>query len=274
MRPMAALRAAGLLVAVVVALVPFYWMTLVSLSHAADMTTLSNPWVPSAGSSLADYGELLASPRFRLWMGNTLLVTGGTVAIGLAASLAAALGIARLRPRLGRTLLAVLLGTYVIPQTVLALPLLVMMSALHLANTVLALLLAYPGLVIPFGTWALWTLLARDEVRELLDQARIEGARGMALLRSVLLPLALPSLAAVAIFGVAIVFNDYLYLFTLVTGDQATTVMGGVETTNVDVEDPGFDFAAMLLGVGPIAVLCAFFAERFAGRLAAAPPAI
>jgi ABC-type glycerol-3-phosphate transport system permease component len=96
----------------------------------------------------------------------------------------------------------------------------------------------------------------------------MEGAARLALLRQVLLPVALPSLAAVAIFAVAIVFNDYLYLFALISGDQATTVMGGVETTTVDVENPGFDFAAMLLGAGPLALLCAWYAERYSGRLA------
>ncbi len=270
MRAPALFRAAGLGLAVVVALVPFYWMATISLTQTPAMVTLANPWLPAPDSSLANYASLLQSAQFGRWMLNTLVVTGGTVLIGLVASLLAAGSIARIRQRWGRGLLAVLLGTYVIPQTVLALPLLVMMSQLHLANSVWALLLAYPGLVIPFGTWALWTLLSRDAVRELLDQARIEGARGLRLARDVLIPVAMPTMAAVAIFSVALVFNDYLYLFALITGDQATTIMGGVETTNVDVENPGYDFAAMLLGAGPLAILCAWFAERYAGSLAAA----
>lgn len=266
---MRAARAAFLAAMVVVALAPFYWMAIVSLTHSAEMTTLANPLLPAPDSSLASYGDVLASPQFGRWMLNTAVVTAGSVAIALLASLAAALGLARIGGGWSRRLLVLLLGCYAIPQTVLALPLLVMMSALHLANTVVALLLAYPGLVIPFGTWALWSLLTRDGVRDLLDLARIEGAAGVRLLRDVLLPLTLPTLAAVTVFAVAIVFNDYLYLFTLITGDQATTVMGGVETTNVDVENPGYDFAAMLLGTGPIALVCAWFAERYTRTLAA-----
>ncbi len=266
--PVCVLRAAVLAVAVVVALAPFYWMALVALSQGNDQVLLGDPWVLHAAPYFGNFGDLLRSPQFARWLLNTVVVTGGTVAIALAASLAAAYGIAQMRQRGARAVLTLLLATYAVPQTVLALPLLVMMSRLHLQNTVAALLLAYPGLVIPFGTWALWTLLSRDGVRELLEHARIEGARGWRLVAGVLVPLALPSLAAVAIFAVAIVFNDYLYLFTLITGDQATTVMGGVETTNVDVEDPGFDFAAMLLGAGPLAAACAWFAERYAGSLA------
>lgn len=261
-------RAIGLGLAIVLALLPFYWMLLISLTQTDAMVAYANPWLPAAGSSLANFADLLTSAQFARWMMNTLVVTAGSVAIALAASLAAAAAIARMRARPGRALLAVLLATYVFPQTVLALPLLVMMSRLHLANTLAALVLAYPGLIIPFGTWALWTLLSREGVRELLEQAQLEGARGLALVRRVVLPVVLPSLVAVAIFGVAIVFNDYLYLFALITGDQATTVMGGVETTTVDVENPGFDFAAMLLGAGPPALLCAWFAERYAGGLA------
>lgn len=258
----------GLGAALVVALVPFYWMVLISLTQTSEMVSYANPWVPASDSSIANYASLLTSSRFARWMLNTLIVTAGSVLIALVASLAAAFAIVRMRVRLGHGLLAILLATYVFPQTVLALPLLLMMSQLHLENTVFALLLAYPGLVIPFGTWALWSLLSRDDFREVLEQARMEGAAGFALVRHVLLPLALPSLAAVAIFGVAIAFNDYLYLFALITGDQATTVMGGVETTNVDVENPGFNFAAMLLGAAPLALLCAWYAERYAGRLA------
>jgi ABC-type glycerol-3-phosphate transport system permease component len=261
-------RGAGIVLAVLIAAAPFYWMILISLTTGPEMVASNNPWIPAPDSSLANYGALLTSPRFARWMLNTLVVTSGTVLIALVASLAAATAVVRMRGQIGRGLLAVLLATYVLPQTVLALPLLVMISGLHLWDTTAALLIAYPGLVIPFGTWAVWRVLSEDWVREILDQARIEGGRGVAFLWQVLLPVTLPALAAVAIFGVAIVFNDYLYLFTLVAGDQATTVMGAVESTNVDLENPGYNFAAMLLGAGPLALVCAWFAERYAGSLA------
>jgi ABC-type glycerol-3-phosphate transport system permease component len=103
-----------------------------------------------------------------------------------------------------------------------------------------------------------------------LEQARLDGARVPGYVVELLLPLAWPAIAAVAIFTVAIVFSDYLYLFTLITSDSSTTVMGGVEGTNVDMDDPGFAFAAMLLGAGPVALVCAWFAERYAGGFARA----
>jgi multiple sugar transport system permease protein len=267
-RALAALRAGGLVVAVLLAAAPFYWMLLVSLSAGDDQITLGNPWVLHSAPYLGNYSDLLRSSQFGRWMLNTALVLGGTVVISIAASVAAAHALTGVRLRRARGVLTALLATYVLPQTVLALPLLVMVSQLGLADNTLALVLVYPSLVIPFGTWAFWRALSQDEVRDLVDHARLEGARGARMALAVVLPIALPAAAAVAIFAVAIVFNDYLYLFTLVTGDQATTVMGGVESTNVDVENPGFAFGAMLLGAGPIALVCAWFAERYAGGLA------
>lgn len=258
-------RIAGLGVALLLALAPFYWMVIVSLSEGAEQILLGNPWVLHAPPYFGNYRDLFISRVFGHWMLNTVLVTGGTVVISVAASFAAGYALATLRPRPAHSILTVLMATYVIPQTVLALPLLVEMSALHLADNPVALLLAYPGLVIPFGTWIFWNLFSSDGVRELLEQARLEGARGLGYVTDLLLPVALPAIAALAIFAIAIVFNDYLYLFTLITGDQATTVMGGVESTNVDVEDPGFAFAAMLVGAGPAALVCAWFADRYAG---------
>lgn len=267
-RALSGVRVLVLTAAVALSLLPFYWMALVALSAGDDQITLGNPWILNRPPYLGNFGDLLNSPEFARWMVNTLLVTVGTVLVALTASLTAAYAISQLGRRSARTLVTVLLATYAFPQTVLALPLLVMVSRLHVADTVWALLLAYPGLVIPFGTWALWRLLSREPVRELLDQARIEGAHGLDMLLRIVLPLARPALAALAIFGVAVVFNDYLYLYVLVTGDQATTVMGAAQSTTVDVENPGFRFAAMLLGAGPIALLCAWFVERYARELA------
>lgn len=265
-----AIRFAGLGLALLLALAPFYWMAIVSLSQGAEQVLLGNPWVLHAAPYFGNYVDLFTSQLFGRWMLNTVVVTGGTVVISVAASLAAGYALATLRPARARGILTVLMATYVIPQTVLALPLLVEMSSLHLADNPVALLLAYPGLVIPFGTWVFWNLFSAEDVRELLEQARLDGARGSGYVAELLVPVALPSIAAVAIFAVAIVFSDYLYLFSLITSDSSTTVMGGVESTNVDVDDPGFAFAAMLVGAGPVALLCAWFAERYAGGFARA----
>ena len=109
-------------------ILPFYWMALVSLSAGADQITVGNPWILNHPPYLGNFADLLQSPRFGRWMANTLLVTGGTVLVALGASLAAAYAISQMGRRSARALLTLLLATYAFPQTVLALPLLVMMS--------------------------------------------------------------------------------------------------------------------------------------------------
>jgi multiple sugar transport system permease protein len=133
-------------------------------------------------------------------------------------------------------------------------------------NSLLALIVTYPSLVIPFGTWVLWTFFNRLP-SDLLDLARAEGARPLQVLRYVLLPLSVPALAAVGLFAVAVVFNDYLYTFTLVSDPHGMTLMADVGSNLVDIDNPGPTFAEIMLGVAPAAFLCAFFADTYARGL-------
>ena len=131
-----------------------------------------------------------------------------------------------------------------------------------------ALITVYPTLVIPFGTWVLWTTFRRLP-RDLFDHARAEGAGAFRVLWDVLLPLSWPAVAAVALFGVAVVFNDYLYTFTLVSGHEHMTLMADVGSTLLDIDDPGPTFAEILLGLGPVALTCALFADVYGTGLGA-----
>jgi ABC-type glycerol-3-phosphate transport system permease component len=83
-------------------------------------------------------------------------------------------------------------------------------------------------------------------------------------LRYVVLPLSGPALAAVGLFAVAVVFNDYLYTFTLVSDPNGMTLMADVGSNLVDIDDPGATFAEIMLGVAPVALLCALFADTYA----------
>ncbi len=120
--------------------------------------------------------------------------------------------------------------------------------------------------MIPFGTWILWTLF-RTLPRDLVDLGRIEGAGIGQMLAQILLLLAVPAVAAVSLFAVAVVFNDFLYTFAFISRHESMTLMGGIGTTSVDIEDPGFIFAGIMLGTVPVAVFCAFFADTYARGL-------
>lgn len=250
----------------VFALVPFQWMLVASLKPGDEQLLSGNPWWTNA-PDWANYLSL-ANPGgpFLSWLLNTLLVVGATLAISLLASLLAAFALAYLRVPLASGLAVALFATYLLPQGVLFLPLVNMLSRLHLLNSPLTLVVTYPGLVIPFGTWVLWSFF-RGLPRDLVDLARVEGAGTASLLGRVLLPLALPVLAAVALFGVAIVFNDYLYAFAFISDERSQTIVAALGSTSADINDAGMLFAAVLVGVAPVAVLCAFFADTYARGL-------
>lgn len=253
----------GLLV--VFALGPFYWMLVTSLTGAANPLATGNSWWPE-GVTMAHYSAALRSTAFRAWVANTVLVTAATVAISLACSLSAGYALALLRVPHSRSLVLAFFATYLLPQGVLFIPLLRTLSAMHLTGSPLALVVTFPGLVIPFGTWVIWSFV-RGLPPELFEQARLEGASAVNLAVRVLLPLAWPALAAVSVFAVAVVFNDFLYSFTFISKLQSQTLIGALATTDTDMDDPGFVFAAMLLGTAPVAVLCSFFAGSYARGL-------
>ena len=247
------------------AALPFYWMLMTSLKPGDDQLIRGNPWWTNT-PTIVNYVDLFHSEMFGHWIVNTAVVTVGTLLISVTSSLLAGYALASFGMRFSRSIVLVLFATYLLPQGVLFLPLVRMLSRLHLTDTPLALIVTYPSLVIPFGTWILWSFF-RELPRELLDQARIEGAGGIQALWRVLLPLSWPVLAAVGLFAVAVVFSDFLYAFALVSRPENMTLMAGVGSTSVDIDDPGLFFAAILLGMAPVALFCAFSADTYARGL-------
>jgi multiple sugar transport system permease protein len=259
-------RAVFLALMVLFAMVPLYWMLVASLKAGDEQLLRGNPWW-FEGLTLEHYDNLLSAGLFQHWLVNSLLVTASTLVISLAASVLAAYALVYLRVPFADGLGLGLFATYLLPQGILFLPLLTLLSRLHLTNSLWALVLTYPSLVIPFGTWVLWSFF-RQLQPGLVEQARLEGAGVIAILFRVLLPLTLPPLAAVAIFGVAIVFNDFLYAFAFTNRADTMTLTGGVSSINVDLTDPGLFFAAVMLGTFPVALACGFFADTYARGLA------
>ena len=249
-------------VMVVFAILPLYWMLVASLKAGKEQLVAGNPWLP-ANFTLAHYGGLLSSTDFGRLAFNTALVTGSTIAISLVASTLAAFALVYHRLPRSRGIALSLFASYLLPPGVLFLPIALMLTRLRLTSSLLALIVTYPSLVIPFGTWVLWMFFNRLPP-DVLDLARCEGASATQILRHIVLPLSVPALAAVALFAVAVVFNDYLYTFTLVNDPSQSTLMADVGSNLVDIDDPGPTFAEIMLGVAPIALLCAFFADTFA----------
>ena len=249
----------------VFAVLPIYWLLVASLKSGKQQLVAGNPWWPD-NFTLEHYWGLLSSPDFGRLAFNTAIVTGATIVISLVASTLAAFALAYYRLPRSRTIALSLFASYLLPPGVLFLPIALMLSRLRLTNSLLALVVTYPSLVIPFGTWVLWMFFNRLP-SDVLDVARSEGASPMQVLRYVVVPLSVPALAAVGLFAVAVVFNDYLYSFTLVSDPSSMTVMADVGSNLVDIDDPGPTFAEIMLGVAPVALLGAFFADTFSRGL-------
>ena len=244
---------------------PFWWMLVASLKSGDDQITTGNPWW-TANPDWSSYHRLLTSGEFGHWMLNTVWVLLATVAISLVASALAAYALALLDVPYSRAIALVLFATYILPQGVLFLPLVRMLTQLHLTNSTGALVVTYPGLVIPFGTWVLWSFF-RALPREVVESAESEGAGPIRVLWSIVLPAAAPAIGAIALFAVAVVFNDFLYAFTFISDTASQTVIGGIATLSTDIDDTGFLFGAGILGTAPIALLCALFADSYARAL-------
>lgn len=251
--------------AVAFAVMPLYWMLVASVKPGKDQLATGNPWWPEA-LTLKHYADVVSDPDFGRLILNTAAVTLATLLISTAASLLAAVALAYLGLPRSRAIALSLFASYLLPQGVLFVPFVLMLSRLHLTNTLLALILTYPSLVIPFGTWVLWNFF-RQLPGDYVDLARLEGANPARLLRHVLMPLSLPALATVSLFAVAVVFNDALYTFTLVTTPGSMTLMADVGSTLLDIDDPGLTFAEIMLGMAPVAFLCAWFADTYARGL-------
>jgi multiple sugar transport system permease protein len=250
----------------VLSVAPIFWMAVAALKPAGAPLAVGNPWWPER-PTLDNFAQLFGDPQFGQWMLNTVLVTAGTLLIALLASLLAAYALTYLDIPYSRSIVLVFFVTYLLPQAVLFIPLLRVLSRLHLLNSPAALVLTYPSMVIPFGTWVVWSFVRRLP-RDLVDAARADGAGVYATIVDILLPVLWPALATVGLFAVAVVFNDYLYTSTFIQESSGQTITGALGALiTADIDNPGRSFAAAMLATTPLALICAFFADAFARGL-------
>ena len=250
----------------VLSLGPIFWMATAALKPGGVPLAAGNPWWPDR-PTLDNFAQLFQDPQFGQWVLNTVLVAGGTIAIGLLASLMAGYALTYLEVPYSRSIVLVFFGSYLLPQAVLFIPLLRVLSRLHLLNSPAALVATYPSMVIPFGTWVVWSFLRRLP-RDLVDSARADGAGVYATIVDILLPVLWPALATVGLFAVAVVFNDYLYTSTFIQESSGQTITGALGALiTADIDNPGRSFAAAMLATTPLALVCAFFADAFARGL-------
>ena len=253
-----------LVIFVFVLLFPFYWMAITAFKPNNELLSRDgNPfWV--VAPTLAHVNKLLFETSYPQWMWNTVLVSTVATFFSLAASVLAAYAIERLRFSGAKQVGLAIFLAYLVPPSILFIPLASVVFQLGLFDTRLALILTYPTFLIPFCTWLLMGYF-RSIPFELEECALIDGANRWQILVKIVLPLAVPGLISAGIFAFTLSWNEFIYALTFVSSSELKTLPVGVVTELVegDVYHWGSLMAGALFGSLPVAFIYSFFVEYY-----------
>ena len=252
-------------------LFPFYWMLITSLKPDAELYNLKiNPlWVQIP--TLDHFRQLLLRTHFLRWLWNTMFISVASTVLSLGASLFAAYAIQRLRFRGSASLGIAIFLSYLVPPTILFIPLAAIIFRLKLWDTPWALILSYPTFLIPFCTWLLMGYF-KSIPKELEECAMIDGATRFQTFCRIILPVSLPGVVSAMIFAFTLSWNEFLYALAFTSDTVNKTVPVGVVTELVrgDVYHWGPLMAGALLGSVPVALVYSFFVEHYVAGLTGA----
>jgi multiple sugar transport system permease protein len=254
-----------------VLLFPFYWMVVTSFKPNAELLSRAgNPfWV--FAPTLAHFKKLIFDTPYPEWLWNTVIVSVTSTFVSLACSVFAAYAIERLRFKGSRGVGLAIFLAYLVPPSILFIPLAAIVFQLGLFDTRWALILTYPTFLIPFSTWLLMGYF-RSIPFELEECALIDGATRWQTLTKIILPLSVPGLISAGIFAFTLSWNEFIYALTFVSSSEVKTVPVGVVTELVegDVYHWGALMAGALLGSLPVAVIYSFFVEYYVSGMTGA----
>ncbi len=245
---------------------PFYWMAMTAFKGPTDLFNLENvPFSFSDDSpTWSNITFLFTDTLFLTWVKNTVLVGAVVVAVTLALALPAGYALARLSGRWGQWLAIGIFLTYLVPPTLLFLPMSRVITELGLDNSKYALMLVYPSFTVPFATWLLMGFF-KTIPPELEEAALIDGASRLRALWRVVFPISLPGILTVVIFTFSLCVNEFVYAVTFISSSSERTVSVGVATDLIrgDVYQWGSLMAGTLLPSIPLALLYNAFLNRF-----------
>ncbi len=246
-----ALAYAVLLALVLVVVFPFYWMIVTSLKGEDQMRSLVSMFWPSP-FVLDNYRQLLARTEFTAWFRNSVFVAVSSTFLATAVGTIGAYGLARLQ-FLGRGFMAsATLITYLVPPSILFIPLYSQIRNLGLADSLTGLIVAYPSFTVPFVTWLLMGYF--ESIPEELEQAAmIDGATRFGAFWRVVLPLAAPGVLAAGLYAFTQAWNEFLYALVFITDVKLRTLPVGLSTfITGDVYGWGFLMAGAVLTTLPV----------------------
>ena len=256
-------------------LFPFYWMVITAVRPDVELyrswRAANNTPLWTLAPTLEHVRDLLARTTFPRWLWNTFFIAVASTGISLFCGLLAGYSLARLRFPMAGTLGTAIFVTYLVPPTVLFIPLANIIRTFRLGDTPWALILTYPTFLIPFCTWLLMGYF-KTIPRELEECARIDGATRFGAMLRIIFPVAVPGILSAGIFAFTLSWNEFIYALTFISSSEVKTVPVAVVTELVegDVYHWGSLMAGALLGSLPVAVLYSFFVEYYVSGLTGA----
>ncbi|MFQ5968432.1 MAG: carbohydrate ABC transporter permease [Acidimicrobiia bacterium] len=244
---------------------PFYWMLITTFKETRDLLdTENNPFLFNAPPTLEHLKLLFFETQYGQWLMNTAFVGVIVVAITLVLAIPAGYSLARLSGRVGEQLGIGIFLTYLIPPTLLFIPLSRVIGDLGLYDSLWALVLVYPSFTVPFCTWLLMGFF-KAIPRDLEEAAMIDGHSRLGAFARVVIPISLAGILTVVIFSFTLVMQEFVYALTFITAASNFTVSVGVPTFLVrgDVYFWGSLMAGCFIASVPIAILYNLFVDRF-----------
>jgi len=253
-------------------LFPFYWMLITAIRPDSELyrawRAVNNQPFWTLRPTFAHVEDLLAKTLFPRWLWNTFFIALVSTIISLFCGLLAGYALARLRFPMAGSLGTSIFVTYLVPPTLLFIPLANIIRDFQVGDTPWALILTYPTFLIPFCTWLLMGYF-RTIPRELEECARIDGATRVGAMLRIIFPLAIPGILSAGIFAFTLSWNEFLYALVFLSSPERKTVSIGVvsELIRGDIYFWGQLMAGALLGSVPIACIYSFFVEYYVSGL-------
>ena len=256
----------------VILLFPFYWMALTSIkpdNQLLDMETVNPFWTPTP--TFKHISKLLFETDYPRWLWNTMYVAASATVLSIFASVLAAYAIVRLRFKGAQTIGGMIFLAYLVPPSILFIPLSTVIYNYGLFDSPLALILVYPTILIPFSTWLLMGYF-KTIPYELEECALIDGASRWQILTKIVLPLSIPGLISAFIFCFTLCWNEFIYALTFLSSTPNKTVPVAIvnEFVDGDIYRWGSLMAGALVGSLPLVVLYAFFVEHYVSAMTGA----
>jgi multiple sugar transport system permease protein len=250
---------------VLFAAIPFAWMVFTVFKQSTDLYNgKNNPLLYNEAPTLSNVRLLFEQTSYKIFVWNTAFVAVLVVIITLAAALPAAYSLTRLAGRWGEGLGIAIFLVYLVPPTLLFIPMTRIVAELGLKNSRWSLVLVYPTFTIPFCTWLLMGFF-KSIPWDIEEQAMIDGYSRLGAIRRTIIPLSLPGILTAVVFTIALTLHEFVYALSFVTSSSQKTISTGVTTELIrgDVFFWQSLMAAAVIVAIPVAFLYNLFLDRF-----------